>query len=86
MKYRLIFPFTKYKKGLKLEDKLPISSPRIRQSAWSYSYDLNLNKICEEALEKVIVSDCSDDEVEDKTISKFKLDENLEDDFFFRRN
>jgi len=85
MRSKLIFPFTKHWKGPKLEDKLPNSPPSIRRSAWSYSYDLKLNKICEEALQKAIASDCSDAEVEDKSILKLNS-ENLDDDFFFRRN
>jgi len=48
-----------------LEDKLPIFSPQLGQSAWSYSYDLYLNRIVEEALKKANASDCSDAEVED---------------------
>jgi len=55
-----------------------------RPSAWSYSYDLNLNRICEEALQKTIKSDCSETEAQDKSISIFYADEELEDDFIFQ--
>jgi len=78
---KLIFPFIKNKSGFKLEDKLPISSSCDRRSAWSYSYDLNLNQIREEALQKATESECTETEVEDKSIN---FEEDLEDDFIFQ--
>jgi len=79
-----IYPFNKLKSGLKLEDKLPISSPGMRRSAWSYSYDLKLNQICQEAQQKATICDVSKSEVEDKSISR--CNEDLENDFIFEGN
>ena len=79
-----INPFNKFKSGPKLEDKLPISSPCMRRSVWSYSYDLQLHQICEEAQQKATISDVSESEVEDKSISR--CNEDLEDDFIFEGN
>jgi len=80
MRSRLFYPFIKHKSGSKLEDKLPISSPCIRCGAWSYSYDLKLNQICEEALQKATKCDYSESEDEDR------FNEDLEDDIIFQGN
>lgn len=83
MKSKLRFPFSKHKNEIILEDNLHVSSAEHRNSAWSYSYDLNLNKICEEASPEAIESDFSESEVENKSTSRLNPDENLEDDLIF---
>jgi len=86
MRSKLTLPFTKRKTGFKLQDKRLISSSYGRGSAWSYSYDLWLNQICEEALKKEIKSDCSVTGVEDLSISRISFDEDLEEEFMFWGN
>ena len=79
-----IYPLHKLKSGLKLEDKLPISSPCMKHSVWSYSYDLKLHQISEAAKQKATICDSSESEVEDKLISR--CNEDLNDDFIFEGN
>jgi len=79
-----IYPFNKLKSGLKLEDKLPISSPCMKRSVWSYSYDLILHQISEAATQKATICDFSESEVEDESISRCNEDHN--DDFIFEGN
>jgi len=75
-----MFSLIKHKR--KLADKPPVLTSC--NSAWSYSYDLILNHLCEEALRKTIKSDCSETEVEHKSISKFDFAEDLENEFIFQ--
>jgi len=87
MRSKLNFPFIKRKSGIKLQDKIRLSSsPTNSRSAWSYSYDLLLNQICEENLQKEIKSNCLGTEVGHKSLSKLTFDEDLEDDFIFQRS
>jgi len=76
---RLVFPFSKRKTAHKLEDTLPILPPSNRPSAWSYSYDLKVDQISQEALKKTIQSSCLETEVEDE--SSYKGD--IYNDFIF---
>jgi len=67
-----------------MQDKLTILSNGRTPSTWSYSYDLNLNHMCEEALREEIKSKCSGADVADKLISRFTLDEDPKDHNIFQ--
>jgi len=85
MRSKLNFPFIKRKSGIKLQDKIRVSSsPTKSRSAWSYSYDLLLNQIYEENLQKEIKSNCLGTEVGHKSLSILTFDEDHEDDFIFQ--
>lgn len=73
--------------GVKLEDRHPLSSPSKSRSAWSYSYDLNLQKICDEAFPKTLKSDWSLPEFEaNKSMLVLNCDEDQEVDVILQEN
>jgi len=69
--------------GSKKEHKLSSSTFCDRRSAWSYSYDLTLQKVSEEASRKK--SYCSGTEDEDTSSSSYNIVD-LDDDFIFKGN
>jgi len=80
---KLFFPFMKQWSGSKKEHKLSSSTFCDRRSAWSYSYDLTLQKVSEEASRKK--SYCSGTEDEDTSSSSYNIVD-LDDDFIFKGN
>jgi len=87
MQWTSIFSFLKHNKdGLKSLDQLPISSPH-RSSAWSYSYDLNVNERWEAIMN--LEKESIDSETDPKyniSKSQLNLNEDLYNQFIFQGN
>jgi len=87
MQWTSIFSFLKHNKdGLKSLDQLPISSPH-RSSAWSYSYDLNVNERWEAVMDLDNKSIDSESDAEHYiSKSQLNLNEDLHNEFIFQEN
>jgi len=87
MKSNLNFSFLKHKKdGFKsLEERLPIQS-LTRSSAWSYSYDLNVNERWEAAMNLEKKSNELETDAEDVSNLQPNSNEDLDSDFLFQGN